>query len=418
MRIKTVSTRKPGSIRVVALLLVAIAISITVIYNRTPSPTIEVGLNENGIGIVRVPQPDPSHGRIASIASLPSPNALGVIDLTRTDLRKVDLSDKGDLLISQATFDYGTRWPSKLPREFDPKEILEEGKNPGLGVRSLHKKGITGEGVSIGIIDQTLLVDHTEIVDRVKHYEEIEANLTTELHSAVAAIAMGKNVGVAPAANLYYIGTSFGGGRKAENIARALDRLIEINATLPKDEQIRVISISASWLPTDPGYEMADAAAKRAREAGIFVISSVVEEYYDFRYQGLGRTPGNDPDDPKSYEPGFWWAPDYETWYPDGQAHDRLLVPMDSRTVTTWFDRNGYAFDRHAGWSWCAPWIAGLYALAIQANPDITPDTFCEAALETAVYVPLKGGDPGEMLGPIINPVELIERLLTQSALP
>jgi hypothetical protein len=35
-------------------------------------------------------------------------------------------------------------------------DILENGKNPGLGVRALHEKGITGKGVNIAVIDANL----------------------------------------------------------------------------------------------------------------------------------------------------------------------------------------------------------------------------------------------------------------------
>lgn len=34
--------------------------------------------------------------------------------------------------------------------------ILEERKNAGLGIRTLHAKGITGQGISVAIIDKLL----------------------------------------------------------------------------------------------------------------------------------------------------------------------------------------------------------------------------------------------------------------------
>jgi hypothetical protein len=84
----------------------------------------------------------------------------------------------------------------------------EQAKNPGLGVRRLHEKGITGRGVRVAILDQPLLVDHQEYVERVRLYEEIDLQGRTEpaMHgAAVASIAVGKTVGVAPEAELYYI---------------------------------------------------------------------------------------------------------------------------------------------------------------------------------------------------------------------
>jgi len=48
--------------------------------------------------------------------------------------------------------------------------IMEEGKNPGLGVRDLHAQGITGKGVNVAIIDQNLLGDHPEYINRIAVY--------------------------------------------------------------------------------------------------------------------------------------------------------------------------------------------------------------------------------------------------------
>ncbi|MDF2907329.1 MAG: hypothetical protein K0R34_2650 [Herbinix sp.] len=41
-------------------------------------------------------------------------------------------------------------------------EIMENGTNPGLGIRELHKEGITGKGINVAIIDQNLLLHHPE----------------------------------------------------------------------------------------------------------------------------------------------------------------------------------------------------------------------------------------------------------------
>jgi hypothetical protein len=56
---------------------------------------------------------------------------------------------------------------------------------------------------------------------------------------------------------------------------------------------------------------------------------------------------------------------------------------MDSRTTAGPVGPKDYAFYRVGGSSWTAPWIAGLYALACQIDPGITPDVFWKAALDT-----------------------------------
>lgn len=59
-----------------------------------------------------------------------------------------DLTGKYNVLI-KTSFDTQTKWPpkNKLPKNFDPQKIIEISKDPGLGIKALHKSGITGKGV-------------------------------------------------------------------------------------------------------------------------------------------------------------------------------------------------------------------------------------------------------------------------------
>ncbi len=113
-----------------------------------------------------------------------------------------------DLL--HAIFDSKTQWPAsnQMPADFDWQAIMETGKNPGLGIRSLHEAGITGRGVNIAIIDQPLIIDHIEYADRIRLYEEINVvpGTPSQMHGpGVTSIAVGRTAGVAPHANVYYI---------------------------------------------------------------------------------------------------------------------------------------------------------------------------------------------------------------------
>ena len=112
-----------------------------------------------------------------------------------------------------------------------------------------------------------------------------------------------------------------------------------------------------------------------------------------------------------SYTPGAWWSKEYSAWYPPGEDSSRLLVPMDSRTVSSELGDDVYAFYRVGGWSWCVPYIAGMYALALQVDGDLTVDEFGKAAIDTAHYTSISPDGTETRLGPIINPVGLIERL-------
>jgi hypothetical protein len=151
------------------------------------------------------------------------------------------------------------------------------GKNPGLGVRALHRLGITGNGVGVAIIDQALLVDHVEYRDRLRLYEEIHnGDETAAMHGpAVASIAVGRTVGVAPGADLYYIAETHGSVESRQFVfdfvplARSIDRILEVNRSLPATRKIRVLSISEGWSPRQKGYAEVTAAVERAMEGKV-----------------------------------------------------------------------------------------------------------------------------------------------------
>lgn len=374
------------------------------------------------INIARYPQPL-SFGRHI-LHSLPSINSKEVfsVDLRSYDLTFMNIKDKvNDLMY--ASFDSKTIWPKDMPDSFNPQKIMELGKSPGLGIEKLHKTGVTGKGVGIGIIDQALLVEHVEYKDNLKLYEEIHcADDTAQMHGpAVASIAVGKTTGVAPNADLYYIAethgtyTSNGFEWDFTSIAESIDRILEVNKSLPKNKKIRVISISVGWNKSQKGYNEVTAAVNRAKEQGVFVVSSSLIDTYGYMFSGIGRQPLKNPDDKTSYEPGLFWANSYYEWgqkyftYFGVKEDQVLLVPMDSRTTASPTGYNDYVFYREGGLSWSIPYIAGLYALACQVNPDITPDIFWDKALKTGDTINIDYNGKSYELKKIVNPAKLIE---------
>jgi hypothetical protein len=68
-------------------------------------------------------------------------------------------------------------------------------------------------------------------------------------------------------------------------------------------------------------------------------------------------------------------------------------------------------FYRQGGFSWAVPYIAGVYALAAQVKPDITPETFWAVATKTGRTMELSRHGKTRLFGPILDPVELITTL-------
>jgi hypothetical protein len=341
------------------------------------------------------------------------------IDFRSSDLTGLDLSQSMDFL-KLADFDSQTQWPpsNKLPAGFSVQQTMDMGKDPGLGISDLHEKGITGRGVGIAIIDQTLLVDHQEYVNQLRVYEEgedvIDGWLGTSMHGpAVASIAVGKTVGVAPDADLYFIahgscGVDATASSAFDFTCRAKDvlRIIAINQWLPENRKIRVLSLSIGWSPQQKGYQEMIDAVNKASAAGIFVVSSSISQTYGFKFQGMGRDSQANPNQFDSYLPGSWWA---QQFY-DGKTtlNQTLLVPMDSRTTASPTGINDYVFYGEGGWSWSIPYLAGMYALAWQVDPGISPQQFWSTALQTGRTIQVEHNGKQYSFGVILDPQALI----------
>jgi len=338
-------------------------------------------------------------------------------------------------------------------------KYMELAKNPGLGIRNLHRKGITGKGVKIAIIDQPL-GKHKEYNDNLIYHKNVNANEIpgwgeeASMHgAAVASIAVGKSVGVAPDADLvYYSAVNCSTDPKDieaymkhldseikknkdnpelvkslnekkndfkikqfvpsyKPYAAAINEILDKNKELPDNEKVPVISIS--WglsCPYDPGYNELQQALERAKKEGVFVISTALEHTHGFDTCGANRNPKGDLDSYKTYEAGAFWKENSENNRDKSKCDKLLLVPMDHRTVADYTDENSYRYDGNdGGMSWATPWLAGLYALAKQVKPDITPEIFWQKALETSNEC--RNNDSNTYVGRLVNPEKLIENL-------
>jgi hypothetical protein len=109
---------------------------------------------------------------------------------------------------------------------------------------------------------------------------------------------------MAPGAETYHVSPAGSGSRGATNripYAEAIDHVLEVNRRLPPECRIRVISMSVGWKPETRGAAEVQAAIDRAKEQGVFVVSTTIERCYPgFNFCGLGREPISDPDSASS----------------------------------------------------------------------------------------------------------------------
>jgi subtilisin family serine protease len=189
--------------------------------------------------------------------------------------------------------------PAAFPhvvRQPPSRRYFESAREPGRGLReeiaSLRKRGFTGRGIGVAVIDGPLYTGHREFAGRLRWYDEIdmEAGDPAGWHgTAVASIAVGETAGIASNADLYYagIGSNWAheplrfslvtlrramSGRK--RLALAIRRILAVNRGLPEDRKIRSLAIAVGWGPRGLGYEETRDAIEEARREGIFVAAA------------------------------------------------------------------------------------------------------------------------------------------------
>jgi hypothetical protein len=360
----------------------------TLIYLKTGGRCFSVGNFYDSIGGVPV---DIGWGKPITLRN--------EVDLTKFDtfwgladvsLENVDL--KGQMKVLETMpFDSRTVWPepNKLPEGFEPARLLEEGKNPGLGIRNLHKQGIDGNGVGIAIIDQPLLRNHREYAERLVKYQTIglmSRMSPPQMHGPpVCSIAVGKTCGVAPAASLFYYSVTTW-LNNCRPFCDAINKILELNKTLKASEKIRVVSISTGMFSAWENFDDWKKTVEKAAGEGILIVTC---DPAFLEYGTLARISNKDPDDPSSYKRGRY-----------SPRNPVLLVPTGNRTIASYCGPEVYTFDRVGGMSWGAPYLAGLAALAFQVDPDIKPETIVDLWLQTAVKTDA---------GPVVNPTVFIE---------
>ncbi len=323
---------------------------------------------------------------------LRDPNDLAKIDnfwgLAGVSLVRVDLRDQKNKL-DQLPFDTRTLWPGRdrLPEGFDPAKLIEEGINPGLGIRGLQAEGIDGTGIGIAILDQPLLKDHVEYKSQLADYQVIGLKTflaSPQMHGPpVCSIAAGTRCGVAPKASLYYFSYPSWewGFEDCKPYCRAVERILETNQTLPAGQKIRVISNSFGGFSQMPNYNQWKEVVRRANESGVLVVTCDP----DFlKICTLTHKDGQEWDRPGSFERGLY-----------GRNGFDLAVPAGNRTIASHHGTQVYMFDRAGGMSWTVPWLAGLAAMAFQIDPNISPEQIILLWKETAWQTDL---------GPVVNP--------------
>ena len=370
---------------IIILLLTIITISCSPQTHSTSSPTLTTTPSDS---TKNIPEITPTGIFIEPYQDVQSQNL-------------VEFGKLGEELIKTLIFDQFTIWSPQ--DQTIAQVILEQGKNPGMGIRELHQEGITGKDITVAIIDQKMNLDHPEFQGKIIKYIDFGTDETIHPYSmhgpAVTSLLVGSTIGTAPDARVYYAAVP-SWLLDAQYYADALDWVIAENEKLPEGEKIRVVSVSAApsgiWSPFTKNLDAWDAAYMRATEAGLLVLDCTFEEGITL----MCTHDLNDPDNIASCIPN--WDPATHS------PRERINIPTSRTTASENINNNGkvqffYRFSGYSGMSWTVPYLAGVLAMGWQINPELTNEHIL-AILFHSAYV----AESGQR---IIDPKAFIERV-------
>lgn len=334
------------------------------------------------------------------------------ISFEHLDVSEYDLSALDILKVRYAE---DTKWPedeNKLPKGFKPKEFLEYRKNPGLGIRQLHKQGIDGKGRKVAVIDSFRLFDHLEYHNQLKGYEEIHIdpeNYNGGSFSGFVSALVGKTCGVAPKAEVYCYAVDVTNQTQVY-FAEAIRKVCELHKKLIRDGQtgidaILVIKgISSKLFKDEEGYDEALQAAEEATKLGIWcrIGPTHFKEHGMWREERICCKADGNIDNPDDFILDEYSVLNRTPLQQEELFRGSLCFPGGGWTVALDVKMNEYVFSSKNG-PYMAAYAVGLYLLAKSVKPDLEPEEYWRLGIET--------GDFREGIGTIVNPQRLINEL-------
>ena len=371
----------------------------------------------------------PQRQTTTDVKKLKKPDAFGFNMESFTDqfgyhllnFEDLDVSDYdlSELNILNVQYSEKTKWPedkNKMPVNFNPIEFLEYRKNPGLGIRLLHKQNIDGRGRNVAIIDSFKLTDHLEYHNQLKGYEEIHINENNNhigIHSSLVSSLVGKTCGVAPKANLYYYAVD-NTNRSQIYYAEAIRKVCTLHKQLVCEGQngfdaiLILRSLSFEGFKDEEGYSDVIQAAQEATKLGIWCRIGPIhfEEYKLWREDRIYCKFGGDVDNPDDFLLNENSALNRVPLSNENVFHNSLNFPGGAWSLAQNMSIKSYVFNNCSG-AFSASYMIGLYILAKSIYSDLTPKEYLRLGLET--------GDFRQGIGTIINPQRLINTLKNYS---
>ena len=292
------------------------------------------------------------------------------------DYSEHDFSNCSLEAITKLCFSSSTKWPTldKLPKGFNPQEILKQFTTTNEGVKNLHNQGINGEGITIAVLDSGFQgQNHIEFenTELIRCTIDDEESLEYHFHMEdVLAKLCGKNLGIAPKVKVLYYECSTDDD-DSESINKALKDILR---RIEQGENIRIVNRSGPFSRCDEHlkYEKENfELVKILRSKNCEVIYS---EIFGQNFFCCGTTFLNKDNNINQYQPASFLNAKFKE-----ETKNCINILCSGRTIPEFCTTDGYKYEVVDCFSWTIPQGCGYYALCLQVNPNLTFKKFTEA---------------------------------------
>ena len=276
------------------------------------------------------------------------------------------LQDAGVLLSAEEN------WPVHLLDLPDDHYAPLQWEIPAIGVESAWSAGLDGTGVRIGIIDSGLMREHedlaganilegydytsdsTDVTDEVGHGTFVTGIIAARRGNGVGVAGLAPGAEIVPLKFFSRLGGSLG------DLVAAIWDAVDVYAC-----DIINLSVSVDL----PSREL-EAAVNHAMERGCAVVAAVGNDgnsrlIYPAAYAGVIGVGSVDADLQCS-------------WFSQRNASVTVVAPgsqlMGLATREPYFNGGDMPYEMGGGTSYSAPMVAAALAIALQADPTLTPE--------------------------------------------
>ena len=254
--------------------------------------------------------------------------------------------------------------PDKMPDGFNPTEILEQAKS------TVYKPTTTGKGINIAVIDTPLDVDNPEYADNIKFFQGplSNQNVASNKHSGmVMGHLVGKSTGMAPDANIYYFTRIPYQDRKKLNkeTINVLRNVIKFNREQKPENKIHILS--CSWGGKQKYSPEITVLLNQLEKDGVKIILCGSDYVKEDTLSGRDFMPCNNPD-MTDIQPDVQNAGNELLHALNMSFNMDKVIGIPTNMRTTPLESNGWQYRISGGESSSAPYIAGVYACALQGN--------------------------------------------------